>query len=190
MIASVTGILLAGGEGRRLGGLDKGLQVFAGKPMVESMLEVLNGICSTVLISANRNQEIYRRYGYPVIADDQAGFAGPLAGLLATLPLVDDEFTVLVPCDMPCLGKTVLPELLQFLNQSDVDLVIAADGQRNHYSVAACRTQPALLALRRTWAEGQRSLRAWQKLLRQDVLRFDDASLFVNCNTVDYLDSP
>ncbi len=189
MIASVTGILLAGGEGRRLGGLDKGLQVFAGKPMVESMLEVLNGICSAVLISANRNQEIYRRYGYPVIADDQSGFAGPLAGLFATLPHVTDEFTVVVPCDMPCLGHTVLPRLLHSLSQSDVDLVIAADCLRNHYSVAACRTQPALLALRRAWEEGQRSLRAWQKFLRQDVLRFEDAALFVNCNTADHLKS-
>jgi len=187
---TVSGIVLAGGEGRRLGGLDKGLQLFAGKPMVESMLEVLDGVCSSILISANRNQDIYRRYGHPVVPDGQAGFAGPLAGLLATLSLVNDEFTVLVPCDMPCLGNAVLPRLLQALQLSDIELAIAADGQRIHYAVSAFRTQPALLALRRTWAEGQRSLRAWQKLLRQDVLRFDDASLFVNCNTVDYLDSP
>lgn len=187
---TVAGIVLAGGEGRRLGGLDKGLQVFAGKPMVESMLEVLNGVCSSILISANRNQDIYRHYGYPVIADDQAGFAGPLAGLLAILPLVSDEFTVLVPCDMPCLGHTILPRLLQTLQRSDIDLAIAADDQRIHYSVAAFRTQPALLALRHTWGEGQRSLRAWQQSLRQDVLQFEDVSLFVNCNTFDNLDAP
>lgn len=187
---TVSGIVLAGGEGRRLGGLDKGLQVFDGRPMVESMLEVLNGVCSTILISANRNRDIYQRYGHPVIADDQAGFAGPLAGLLATLPLVVDEFTVLVPCDMPCLGNTVLPRLLHTLQLSGIELAIAADDQRIHYAVAAFRTQPALLALRRTWEEGQRSLRAWQQSLRPEVLLFEDASLFVNCNTFDNLNSP
>ena len=187
---TVSGIVLAGGEGRRLGGLDKGLQLFAGKPMVESMLEVLDGVCSSILISANRNQDIYRRYGHPVVADAQAGFAGPLAGLLATLSLVNDEFTVLVPCDMPCLGNAVLPRLLQALQLSDIELAIAAEGQRIHYAVAAFRTQPALLALRRTWEEGQRSLRAWQQSLRQDVLQFEDAALFVNCNTFDNLNSP
>lgn len=189
-MGAVTGILLAGGEGRRLGGLDKGLQLFAGRPMVTSMLELLQGVCSTILISANRNQDIYRRHGYPVIADDEDGFAGPLAGLLATLPLVEGEFAVFVPCDMPCLGNTVLPALLRALQLSDVDLVVAADAQRTHYSVAACRTKPALLALRQAWGEGQRSLRAWQQLLRQDVLRFEDAALFVNCNTLDNLDCP
>lgn len=188
MTESVTGILLAGGEGQRMGGLDKGLQLFAGRPMVELMLDALGGVCANILISANRNLEIYQRYGHKVVADGRVGFEGPLAGLMATMPYVTDEYVVFVPCDVPRLGGVVLPRLFQSLLQSGVDVCIAADAERIHYSIAVCRTQAALQALCRTWEDGQRSLRAWQQLLRRSVVQFEDASLFVNCNVIDRLD--
>lgn len=171
-----------------MGGLDKGLQLFAGRPMIELMLDALGGVCANILISANRNLEIYQRYGHKVVADGRAGFDGPLAGLMATMPYVTDEYVVLVPCDVPRLGGVVLPRLLQCLLQSDVDVCIAADAERIHHSIAVCRTQTALQALCRTWGDGQRSLRAWQQLLRRSVVQFEDASLFVNCNVIDRLD--
>lgn len=190
MSAAVVGIVLAGGQGSRLGGLDKGLQLFDGKPLLTYMLQSLAPACSSILISANRNIEIYRQYGYPVIPDAADGFAGPLAGLLVTLPLAGCDYAIVVPCDMPRLTPDILQCLLLGLRQSSVDAVVAADPQRIHYSVVACRVAPALLALQQAWAAGERSLRAWQCRLSGQVLYFSELDAFINCNFPETLDSP
>lgn len=185
MSAHVAGIVLAGGQGSRLGGLDKGLQLYAGRPMLEYMLDCLAPICSNLLISANRNLDVYQRYGYPVIPDSGDGFAGPLAGLRATLPLVDCEYALIVPCDMPKLNSVILQRLLLALQSSSADVLVAADPQRTHYSVVACRVVPAFGALEQTWAAGDRSLRAWLGRLSTQVLQFADSEAFLNCNSPD-----
>ena len=177
--------MLAGGQGSRLGGLDKGLQLYAGRPLLESMLDCLTPVCSSLLISANRNLDIYRRYGHPVIPDAGDGFAGPLAGLLATLPLVDCEYALIVPCDMPRLSSTTLQRLLLALQSSLVDAFVAADPVRTHYSVVVCRVKPARTALQDAWAVGDRSLRAWLARLSTQELQFPDVDTFVNCNSPD-----
>lgn len=185
MSERVAGVVLAGGLGSRLGGLDKGLQLYAGRPLLEFMLDCLTPVCSSLLISANRNLDIYRRYGYPVIPDSGDGFAGPLAGLLATLPALDCEYALIVPCDMPRLSSTILQSLLLTLQSSSVDAVVAADPARKHYSVVACRIKPALIALQDAWGAGDRSLRAWLERLSTQVLQFPDTDSFVNCNNPD-----
>lgn len=185
MSERVAGVVLAGGQGSRLGGLDKGLQLYAGRPLLEFMLDCLAPVCSSVLISANRNLNIYRHYGCPVIPDSGDGFAGPLAGLLAILPVLDCEYALIVPCDMPKLSPTILRHLLRALQSSSVDAVVAADPARKHYSVVACRIEPALIALQDAWAAGDRSLRAWLARLSTQELQFPDVDAFVNCNSPD-----
>src|SRR5436190_18864368 len=99
----VTGVVLAGGQGSRMGGVDKGLQPFRGKPMVAHVLERLAPQVGEVLINANRNPDAYERFGHRVIADEIAGFAGPLAGFERGLAHAAGDFVVTVPCDSPLL---------------------------------------------------------------------------------------
>src|SRR3990170_926524 len=99
----VSGIVLAGGQGRRMGGVDKGLQLLRGKPMVAWVLERLAPQVGEIVINANQNREAYVRFGHRVVPDEVGGFAGPLAGLHAGLAAVAHELAVTVPCDSPFL---------------------------------------------------------------------------------------
>ena len=185
--ASVTGIVLAGGRGARLGGADKGLQRYRGRPLVEYMLDCLLPVVATVVISANRNLDVYRTYRHAVVSDAANDFAGPLAGLLASLTAVTTDYALVLPCDMPLLGSSVPARLLDALQCRHEQLLLAADPLRQHYSVFACRTEPALVSLRSAWDDGVRSLRGWQQRLDCGVVTFADTKLFLNCNTSDML---
>src|SRR3982751_6760784 len=101
MPSEVTGVVLAGGQGSRMGGVDKGLQPFRGKPMVAHVIERLAPQVDELLINANRNSDDYARFGHRVIADEIAGFAGPLAGFERGLAHAHGELVLTVPCDSP-----------------------------------------------------------------------------------------
>src|SRR5436305_15205563 len=99
----VTGLVLAGGQGSRMGGIDKGLQPFRGRPMVAHVVERFAPQVGEILINANRNLEEYARFGHRVIADEIAGFAGPLAGFERGLAHARCALLVTAPCDSPFL---------------------------------------------------------------------------------------
>lgn len=183
----MTGLILAGGRGQRLGGLDKGLQRFRGRPLIEYMIDCLQPVCQSLVISVNRSLEQYGLYGYPLVCDSAPDFGGPLAGLLSALPRIGSEYVVVVPCDMPELPAMLLKHLLNEVVARKLPLVYAADALREHYSVFACRREPALLALETVWQSGGRSLKAWQQHLGAQSLVCGDAHLFRNCNTPDTL---
>ena len=107
----VTGIVLAGGLGRRMGGVDKGLVMLDGRPMVARVLERLRPQVADVLINANQNAERYAEFGYPVVRDAVGGFAGPLAGLHAGLAQLRHEYAATVPCDSPFLPADLIARL-------------------------------------------------------------------------------
>src|SRR5687767_8689050 len=107
-MTGVSGIVLAGGQGRRMGGVDKGLKALRGKPMVEWVLARLAPQVDEVVINANQNLEIYRKLGYPVVTDEISGFAGPLAGLHAGLKAAKHDLVVTVPCDSPFLPEDLV----------------------------------------------------------------------------------
>ena len=109
----VTGVVLAGGQGSRMGGVDKGLRPFRGKPMVQHAIERFAPQVDEVLINANRNREAYAGFGYPVIADEIEGFAGPLAGFERGLAHARGELVVTVPCDSPFLASDLVKRLRQ-----------------------------------------------------------------------------
>jgi len=143
-IKAVTGLILAGGQARRMSGEDKGLVDLAGRPMVERVIEALRPQVGSLLLSANRNLDRYAAYGYPVVADELDGFQGPLAGVLSALRSVATEFMVAVPCDAPCLP----PDLVQRLHAScladTADAAVVHDGRRlrgrrDGRLVAGCR---------------------------------------------------
>ncbi len=126
----ITGVILAGGEARRMGGGDKGLVELCGKPLVEHALAALSPQVNTVIINANRNRERYAAYGHPVIADSRQGFQGPLAGMLSCIEAAETEFIVSVPCDSPLLPDDLVARLFRQLSEEEADISVAHNGDR------------------------------------------------------------
>src|SRR5512145_1104233 len=130
--AAVTGLVLAGGLGRRMGGLVKGLVPLAGRPMIEHVLAALRPQVREVWINSNRNQERYGAYGHPVIGDRVAGYLGPLAGVLGALERLQGGFLLTVPCDAPLLAPDLAARLHAACVEAGADLAVASDGARQH----------------------------------------------------------
>ena len=181
--ASVTGLVLAGGLGRRMGGEDKGLVPLAGRPMVEHVLDALRPQVASVLINANRNRERYALYGHPVVADTVEGFAGPLAGTLAALgQLPGPGYLVTVPCDAPLLAHDLVGRLLRACVDAGADLAVASDGRRQQpvFLLLHSRLAPGL---EQYLAAGGRKIDAWFAGLRVAEADFsDEPDTFVNVN--------
>src|SRR4051812_37659687 len=132
MRSEVTGIVLAGGQGSRMGGVDKGLQPFRGKPMVAHVLERLSPQVSEILVNANRNVEAYAAFGHHVIADEIAGFAGPLAGFERGLAHAKGALVATAPCDSPFLPLDLVARLQNALEGAHADLAVAKTGEQAH----------------------------------------------------------
>jgi molybdenum cofactor guanylyltransferase len=180
--ASVTGLVLAGGLGRRMGGEDKGLVMLAGRPMIEHVLEALRPQVGTVLINANRNLERYAAYGHPVVPDDLSGFPGPLAGVASALSRLTADFLLTVPCDAPLLSPHLARRLVDACVDAGADIAVASDGER---------LQPVFMLLRghvapslRAYLEGGgRKIDTWFAQLKLAQADFSDApDCFVNVN--------
>ena len=188
MIApSVTGIILAGGMGRRMGGVDKGLVPLAGRPMVEHVLTRLRPQVDDALINANQNLDRYAAFGVPVVADAIGGFAGPLAGLHAGMTAAHRDLVVTVPCDSPFLPDDLVARLLAGLVAGDAQLAVARTFDQPHPVFALVRR--ALLPHLAAFLEGGgRKIDAWYATLPAVEVAFDDeADAFRNINTSDEL---
>lgn len=184
---SVTGVVLAGGEATRMGGSDKGLLPVLGRPMVEYVLGAIRPQVASVLISANRNLGAYGRYGVPVVADEQIGFQGPLAGVAAALKAARTAFLVTVPCDSPFVPGDLVRRLGRALESADAELCVAHAGGRIQPVFALLRTGllgPLLEYLER----GERKVDRWFSERRMTTTDFSDApDAFLNVNTPDDL---
>ncbi|MGF1645252.1 MAG: molybdenum cofactor guanylyltransferase MobA [Thiotrichales bacterium] len=179
----MTGVILAGGQGSRMGGEDKGLVVFRGLPLIEHVLERLRPQVGTVLISANRNLERYRAYGVPIVTDTIADFQGPLAGFAAALEVVTTPWMVTVPCDGPELAEDLVRRLWQGALDASAEIAVAHDGTRMH-SVYALMRREVLPELNRFMARGERKIGLWFEAHRTVRVDFSDApGCFFNLNT-------
>ncbi len=189
MRATVSGIVLAGGQGSRMGGIDKGLQAFRGKPMVEHVIERLGPQVDELLINANRNPGDYARFGYRVIADEIPGFAGPLAGFERGLAHAMGELVVTVPCDSPFLPADLVSRLHAALVKADAQIAVAKTGDQAH--PVFCLMQRSVAgSLREFLGSGQRKIDKWYAALRLEEVPFDDeAEAFLNINTREELAS-
>ncbi|WP_295390546.1 molybdenum cofactor guanylyltransferase MobA [uncultured Thiodictyon sp.] len=127
---AITGVILAGGAARRLGGQDKGLWPFGGRPLVEWVIAAFAPQVDTLLISANRNLERYAGYGLPVVADLDPGFQGPLAGVRSALRAARTDWIVTLPCDGLYPAPDLVERLVQALRDQGGELAVATDGQR------------------------------------------------------------
>ena len=182
---SVSGIILAGGLGRRMGGVDKGLQLLRGKPMIEHVLERLAPQVDEIVINANQNLERYAAFGHRVVSDRISGFAGPLAGLHAGLEAISQPLALTVPCDSPFLPSDLVSRLRRHLG--DNDLAVAKTGDQAHPVFALVRRSVAE-NLQAFLAGGGRKIDAWYAALRVVEVQFDDeADAFRNINTLEEL---
>jgi len=179
----VTGIVLAGGQGRRMGGVDKGLQPLEGRPMVAWAIERLAPQVETIVVNANQNLDAYRAFGYPVVSDAVGGFAGPLAGLHAGLQAARTERVVTVPCDSPFLPRDLVARLADALEANAAQLAVAKTGDQPHpvFCLVARAVLPDLEAFLRS---GGRKIDAWYARLAVVEVSFDDQpDAFSNINT-------
>jgi|SRR6185369_3367264 molybdopterin-guanine dinucleotide biosynthesis protein A len=179
----VTGVILAGGQGSRMGGIDKGLQLFRGKPMAAHAIERLAPQVDELLVNANRNPEAYARFGHRVIADEIEGFAGPLAGFERGLAHARGELVVTAPCDSPFLPADLVSRLRSALTQADAQLAVARTGDQPH-PVFSLMRRSVHGSLRDFLARGERKIDRWYAALAVVEVAFDDeADAFLNINT-------
>ena len=190
--SDITGLILAGGRGSRMGGVDKGLQNFRGLPLALQTLMRLGPQVGEVMINANRNLSAYEALGAPVWPDVIGDFAGPLAGFLTGLERCETPYLVTVPCDTPLFPADLVARLALALDAEGADIAMAAareeDGQ--------VRTQPVFCLLKHELMEslvafthgGGRKIDAWTAQHRTAVVTFDqpgdDPRAFFNANTL------
>jgi molybdenum cofactor guanylyltransferase len=181
----ITAIVLAGGRATRMGGMDKGLVELAGRPMIAHVLASLAPQVERVLINANRNHARYAAFGWPVVADDDAGFLGPLAGLAAGLRAADTPLVLTAPCDCPLLAPDLAARLYSALEQGRADIAVPFDGER---------LQPVFALVKRELADslaaylggGDRKIDRWFAQHRLAQVDFSDRpENFVNVNDPD-----
>jgi len=183
----VTGVVLAGGQGRRMGGVDKGLVPLRGRPMVEWVLERLRPQVDELIINANQNAARYAAFGDPVFPDDIGGFAGPLAGLHAALARASHPLVATAPCDSPFLPADLVDRLHRALVDADAQLAVARTFDQPHPVFCLCR-RDVLPHLDAFLAAGGRKIDWWYATLKVVEVRFDDEeAAFRNINTRDEL---
>ena len=186
-MVGVTGVVLAGGQGRRMGGVDKGLQLLHGKPMVAQVLARLAPQVSEIIINANQNLDAYAAFGHRVVPDAIGGFAGPLAGLHAGLSEARHALVLTVPCDSPFLPLDLFSRLEKELNENE--LAVAKTGDQPHPVFALVRTS-VKKNLEDFLSGGGRKIDAWYSSLKVVEVPFDDeADAFRNINTREELNS-
>ena len=179
----ITGVVLAGGLGRRMGGTDKGLQELRGQPMVHWVIERLAPQVDELLINANQNGERYAAFGHRVVPDQIPDFAGPLAGLHAALATATHPLVATAPCDSPFLPADLISRLFSALTAADADLAVAKTFDQAHPVFCLCR-RSVLPHLTEFLESGGRKVDRWYSTLNIVEVAFDDeADAFENINT-------
>ncbi|WP_238984351.1 molybdenum cofactor guanylyltransferase MobA [Billgrantia kenyensis] len=180
-LKDVTALILAGGQGRRMGGCDKGLEPLAGLPLVGHVQACLRGRVADLLISANRHLEDYRGRGVRVVPDLQEGYQGPLMGIYSGLRTASTPWVLVVPCDTPVLPHDLVVRMAAGIG--DHRIAVAHDGVRLH---------PVVLLLERSLADdlhaalvmGERKVGRWIERHAWTPVDFSDCpECFVNLNT-------
>jgi molybdenum cofactor guanylyltransferase len=183
----ITGLVLAGGRGSRMGHVDKGLQPLKGAAMAAHVLQRLAPQVGQLAINANRNLEAYAAFGAPVWPDDLQGFEGPLAGLETGLRRCATDLLLTAPCDSPFLPPDLADRLYAALDGDGADLALAEtleDGRIQAQPVFALVRRSALPQLSAYLAAGGRRMDGWYERIAVTRVRFDDTAAFRNINTL------
>lgn len=210
--ADITGLVLAGGRGTRMGNIDKGLQPYNGRPMVAHIIERLAPQVGLLALNINRNEAQYAAFGLPLWPDLDREQAGPLAGLQTGLAHCTTPYLLCVPCDSPFLPADLAARLSGALLAADADLAIAVTCSDNESAPTdrsraapeaalqdapqpALQRHPVFCLLKTTllaqlnayMADGGRRMQSWMKTLAMVEVPFDDAAAFSNINTLQEL---
>jgi molybdopterin-guanine dinucleotide biosynthesis protein A len=183
---NITAVILAGGLGRRMGGVDKGLQLIHGKPMVQQVLNRLQHQVGKVLINANRHLDEYKGFSVPICSDSISGYAGPLAGIHAALLQTDTAYLVSVPCDSPLLPNDLVSRLSFAMSEHKADAAVVVTGnseQRQRHPVFLLLKSDLRSSLERYLNNGGRKVDDWLASLKCVDVPFDDEAAFTNVNT-------
>ncbi len=215
-LADISALVLAGGRGLRMGGVDKGLQAFSGQPMVHHALQRLatqhGGAIHGVIINANRHAEQYQALGLAalgltalgagrvvVVPDRDTEFSGPLAGFQAGLDVCQSALMLTVPCDSPLFPLDLAERLLAAVHQTDADMAVVLAPEAGRDGTVSLRSQPVFCLMRASVADslhaflaaGGRKVDVWTAQLRLVQVPFDlpadDPRAFANANTLDEL---
>jgi molybdopterin-guanine dinucleotide biosynthesis protein A len=180
-------VVLAGGRGQRVGGLDKGWIELGSRPLIAHVLARFAPQASEIIISANRNLDRYAGFGHAVLADEVPGFAGPLAGLLAAFSRARFGLVCTVPCDSPFVPLDLVVRLHSAMEENEADVAVARTGDRIH-PVFALYRRDLRTTLGDYLASGERMVQAWQARQRRVEVSFDDTPEgFRNINTLEEL---
>jgi molybdenum cofactor guanylyltransferase len=181
--SDITGVVLAGGRGQRMGGVDKGLIPLAGKPMVAHVLAALRPQVATIVLNANRNLDQYAAFGCHVVADAIGDYYGPLAGVASAMQVAATTYVLTVPCDSPLLAHDLTARLYRALSDENAEISVAHDGERMH-PVFALLQRELLPSLRAYLQSGERKIDRWFARHSLAIAHFpDEPETFVNINS-------
>ena len=183
----INAVILAGGQGSRLGGLDKGLIEFNKRPLIQHVIERIQQQVSNIIISANRNISDYENFGFEVYEDDILDFAGPLAGILKALEHCQNEWLLIVPSDSPFIPYDLAQRLGDNIENNKV--AIPHDGKHLHPTFALIHKSLSS-SLKDFLQQGERKARVWMQQQEHTIIDFSDqADAFININTEDDLNN-
>nr|VFK15573.1 MAG: molybdenum cofactor guanylyltransferase [Candidatus Kentron sp. LFY] len=179
----ITGVILAGGQAKRMGGRDKGLIDLARKAMIEHAIVTLRPQVEALIISANRNSKIYERFGYPVVPDVMGGYFGPLAGMASSMQYAKTPYIVTVPCDSPLVPSNLAERLYVAMDKARANISVAYDGKRIQ-PVFALLESPLWPSIIDFLGAGDRKIDLWYAGHRTALADFSDRpEAFLNVNT-------
>ena len=181
----ITAVILAGGQGSRMGGLDKGWVSLKGEPLVQHVIRAIEPQVDRLIINANRNLERYRELGFPVVSDSLVGFQGPLAGFLAAMTRIEAGEILTLPCDGPSIPRDLVERLASARRRERSDIAVAHDGKRLQpvYALLPVRLRQSLQDY---LAGGDRKIDRWYAQHSVSHVDFSDTpETFININTPD-----
>lgn len=180
---NVSGVILAGGKARRMGGIDKGLIEVNGQAMIKYVLDVFKPQVYEIFINANRNRIEYGKFSHTVISDQLENFQGPLAGIAASMAVTKTKYLCTCPCDGPLIANNLVSRLFSAFKDKDVEIAVAHDGKRIQpvYALLDCSLQNSLLEYLKS---GERKIDRWYaKHTYKEVDFSDKQDCFININT-------
>jgi len=179
---SVTGVILAGGQARRMGGEDKGLILFKQSPLIVHAITALKPQVDALIINANRNIEQYQKFSYPVINDSLDNFCGPLAGMLSAIQAASSDYILTIPCDSPNISPQLRQRMMETLLFQQADIAVAHDGNRLQpvFCLISCKLQTDL---EQYLKNGGRKIDLWLEQHKLAIVDFSDqVDSFLNVN--------
>lgn len=187
--SQITAIILAGGQGKRMGGKDKGLVKFCRHSLIQSVIEKILPQVEHIMLNANRNTAEYEAFGYPVISDAMNNFQGPLAGFMAAMQSATTNYILCVPCDGPMLSDELVSRLSTHLVEEKADIAVAHDGKRMQ-PVYVLMSTHLKSSLEKYLLSGKRKIDQWYANHKVTLVDFSDCpDTFININTHQERDS-